>query len=151
MVNLPDGKIAGNIRATSDKQTEAGPTQNGEGDSQGSLEVQSPSDGKKPTIADRLVEYALASAKLFHTPENEAYATIRNEGHLETRPIRSPEFESWVGRNFYMIEGKVAYSQAVHSALNTLEASPVVEPFWPPKIEEDWPTVGVTPSPAILS
>ena len=128
MANLNDGKIVGNIQATSDEQEGAGPhqpdavpTQNGEDNSQSPSDVQSQSDVAKPTIADRLVKYARARATLFHTPENEAYATITKDGHRETWPIKSPEFERWVARNFFLVEKKVAYSQAVRSALNTLE------------------------------
>ena len=76
--------------------------------------------GKKPTIADRLVSYAQAKAKLFRTPENEPYATIRRKSHSETWSIESSEFEMWVARLFLPTEGKVPHAQSVKSALATL-------------------------------
>jgi hypothetical protein len=84
-------------------------------------EAESKAGGGKTPIADRLVKYSRARANLFHTPGQEAYATIRHEGHRETWAIRSPEFARWVEQVFYTVEQKVPYTQAVSSAISTLD------------------------------
>jgi hypothetical protein len=47
--------------------------------------------GKKLTQAKRLIRYA-ERADLFHTPDGEAYATIRVTGHKETWSLKSRRF-----------------------------------------------------------
>ena len=94
MGNLNDDQIGGNDPAASDENDadcSVPPGQMSAEDGEATDE-QSKSPDKKPSIADRLVKYARARAKLFHTPENEAYATIREAGHRETWPIKSSEF-----------------------------------------------------------
>jgi hypothetical protein len=121
--NLRENKVGGNDPVASDEpkatrsfELDRLSAENGEA-SDGEPK---PRGGKTP-IPDRMVAYARARAEFFRTPEHEAYATIREGGHFDTGPITSTEFARWITRIFYTVEGKVAYPQAVSSAVNALE------------------------------
>lgn len=72
------------------------------------------------TILIRLVQEA--EAELFHTPDNECYATVSVAGHRETSLIRQSRFRRILLRAFYRQEGKPPGAQAVEDALRVLEA-----------------------------
>ena len=71
MGNLNDDQIGGNDPAASDENDADCSATPGQTSAEAGEDTdeQSQSDGKKQTIADRLVKYARARAKLFHTPE----------------------------------------------------------------------------------
>jgi hypothetical protein len=52
---------------------------------------------EKTKQADVLIELATKSAKLFHTPDDVAYADIEINGHRETWPVRRRGFKQWLG------------------------------------------------------
>ena len=67
---------------------------------------------------------ALANeAKLFHTPEGEAYARIPVDDHEETWTLRSKGFKGWLVWKFYQMAAKPPGSQALQDAIG----------FWKPK------------------
>jgi hypothetical protein len=70
--------------------------------------------------ADHLVALA-ADAELWHTPEDEPYATIEGKDHKEHRSLNSKHFRRWLRQRYYDATGRVPGSQAVQDALNTLE------------------------------
>jgi hypothetical protein len=77
--------------------------------------------GRGPKQADILIELAEA-AELFHTPDNIGFADLDITGHRETWPIRAKGFRRWLARRFYEETGGAPSSEALHSALNVIEA-----------------------------
>lgn len=73
------------------------------------------------TQAQLLCELA-EKAQLFHTADGDGYAQVPVNGHIETWPIRSRGFRSWLRLEFYRIENKPPGSQPFQDALNLLEA-----------------------------
>ena len=54
---------------------------------------------------DLMIKYAKEGAEYFHTPEMEAYATVKIEaGHRETYPLHSRRFGLWLRREFHRRE-----------------------------------------------
>lgn len=80
-----------------------------------------PSNNKKPTQAEILIELA-SGVELFHTSDHECFATIKIEDHTETWPIRSKSFRSFLIRAFYERERKPPNSQALQNSIQLLEA-----------------------------
>ena len=72
-----------------------------------------------PSQAARLVKLA-AHAELFHTPEDEPYATIVHAGHSESYPLKSSGFRLWLQRQFHQATKKIPSAQATADALNVL-------------------------------
>jgi len=77
--------------------------------------------GREPKQADILIELA-QSAKLFHSPDNTAFADIDMNGHRETWTVRRKDFKRWLARQFYDATGGAPNSEALQSALNVIEA-----------------------------
>ena len=77
--------------------------------------------GRGPSQADILVDLAEA-VELFHTPDGAAYADIEVNGHRETWPVRSKGFKRWLARQYYEETDGAPSSEALHSALNVIEA-----------------------------
>jgi hypothetical protein len=75
---------------------------------------------KAPSQAELLIELA-SGAELFHTPDDKAFADVRNNGHRETRLIRSKAFRRWLANRFYQAKGGAPHSEAMQSALNVIE------------------------------
>lgn len=71
--------------------------------------------------ADVLVKIALEKTNLFHTPENKGYVAFSNNGRRETWALKSPGFKQWLSREAYQRFGRVPYSEAIRTALDTLE------------------------------
>jgi hypothetical protein len=77
--------------------------------------------GRPPTQADILVRLA-EEADLFHTPDEDAYADIKVDGHRETWRVRSRGLRRWLMRRFYEETNGAPNSEAVASAINVIEA-----------------------------
>jgi Domain of unknown function (DUF3854) len=73
---------------------------------------------RKPQ-ATNLVELA-EGAELFHTPEGDAYATVKCGEHLETWSLKAHGFRNWLMRQYYESEGSAPSSQAVQDSLDVL-------------------------------
>ena len=71
--------------------------------------------------ADILIQFA-DETELFHTPGDEAYAYVTVDDHRETYRIRSKTFRSWLSHRFYKTHGGAPNSEAMTSALGTIEA-----------------------------
>jgi len=84
------------------------------------------SDGEPPSELDLNQSQVLIAlcddAKLFHTPDGEAYAQVLVEDHRETWALRSKGFKRWMVRKFYQQSGKPPGSQALQDAIGFLEA-----------------------------
>lgn len=76
---------------------------------------------QKSTQAQQLIRLA-ASAQLFHSPDQRAFASIRVRDHEETWPIRSRSFRNWLLRQYFETTGGAPNAQAVKDTLDLLEA-----------------------------
>jgi len=76
---------------------------------------------KPQTYGQILLDIALGGCDLWHTPEGEPYARIRQSGHREHRRIRSAEFKQWLSRQFWEQEKIVPGSQTMQDAIGVLE------------------------------
>jgi hypothetical protein len=76
---------------------------------------------RRPTQADILIDLA-ATAQLFHTPDGTGFADLDINGHRETWPIRAKGFRRWLARRFFEAKEGAPSSEALHSALNVIEA-----------------------------
>ena len=66
------------------------------------------------------MKLARSGAELFHFG-GDSFATIEVTDHFETYPIRSSSFRSWLGRLFFVQEGRAASADAASSAIATLD------------------------------
>ena len=76
---------------------------------------------KRGSQADQLIEIAQA-AKLFHAPDDRAYAAMEINGHREIRAVRSNAFKQWLAHEFFQETGGGAGSEAFSTALTAIEA-----------------------------
>lgn len=81
--------------------------------------------GEKPerkSQATKLIELTEAArVQLFHSPDQEAFVAIPIDGHIETWPLRSGHFRSWLMRQYFECHGGAPGAQAVQDALGVLE------------------------------
>jgi len=75
----------------------------------------------KPTQSEILTRIGEA-AELFHTRDDESFATFHINGHWETWAIRSKGFKRFLRYSFYTQEGKPPSTQPLQNALAALEA-----------------------------
>ena len=78
-------------------------------------------EDERKSEATRLVELA-NNIELFHTRDDEPYASFEFSGHLETWPINSRGFRSWLTRRLYETEHKAPTAQSLKDALNLLSS-----------------------------
>ena len=78
--------------------------------------------------ADKLVKLVEQNkVELFHTPTRVAYARVDVEGHAEIHRCRSQGFRQWLSRQLYLSERKTPNSDALNSAIITIEGKAVYE------------------------
>jgi hypothetical protein len=78
--------------------------------------------------ATRLVQLVTeAQARLFHTPNYEAFATIYVRGHWETWRVKDTHFKRWISGLYYHREGSTPSDLSIGAALNVLEGQAVHE------------------------
>ncbi len=58
----------------------------------------------------------------FHTPDGEGYGVIPMNGHRETWPIKSTEFQNWIVHDYFEKYKEPPYSGALNRSLKVLEA-----------------------------
>jgi hypothetical protein len=76
---------------------------------------------EKQSVADQLVVIATAEAKLFRTPDDDAYAAIERDGVEETLKLRSKRFKAWLALRHREEYEKTPGGQAITDALLELE------------------------------
>lgn len=89
-----------------------------------------PSDGSNSEagISDRETAARLAGeAVLFHTPDDEAFATIDVGDHAESAPVRSQRFKGWLTLRFRAVKGKAPSTDALSVAQTEAEAKAQLE------------------------
>jgi hypothetical protein len=59
--------------------------------------------------------------ELSHTPDQQAYATILNAGHLEHWPLASRTFRLWLKNHLFHLSGSVPSDRMIGQLLNTME------------------------------
>ncbi|HEY8127646.1 MAG TPA: hypothetical protein VIF39_02885 [Hyphomicrobium sp.] len=74
-----------------------------------------------PTQTDILLELA-RTAELFHAPDGVGFADLVIDEHRETWPIRAKGFRRWLLHRFLEATNGAPSSEALHSALNVIEA-----------------------------
>ncbi len=70
----------------------------------------------RPSAATAIVNLARPSAELFHSGED-SFATIQMSGHLETWPMRSRGFRSWLGQIFFRKKHQAASGKLLRARL----------------------------------
>lgn len=75
---------------------------------------------KERSQASRLISIATTRCELWHTPENDAHATL-DVGHREHWRLRSKGFRQWLACEYFRQYKSAANGEAFQSALNTLE------------------------------
>ena len=86
---------------------------------EGDREENSEGTGRK-SQATRLVELA-DGVELWHDEEQAQFASFEVDGHIESRPVKSKSFKTWLRRRFYEVERKSASTQALNDAIGVLE------------------------------
>lgn len=76
----------------------------------------SPKQTQSKTLLD-----ICSAIELFHTPDNEGFATIAVNSHKENWPLRSKGFRGWIRKSFFDKTNSSPSSQAVEDTLSTLE------------------------------
>ena len=67
--------------------------------------------------------------QLFHAPgfDDDGFATIKVEDHLEHWPVTSKSFKRWISRLYYKDCHKASGSQALNDAINVLTSKALFE------------------------
>ena len=53
-----------------------------------------------PNVTERLILYARKGGTFFHNAEDEAFAAVKIEGHVETYPVKTRKFRLWLQGEF---------------------------------------------------
>lgn len=84
------------------------------------LEAAGGEEEKESSQSTKLVELATERCELWHTPENDAYATM-SAGHREHWRIRTKAFRQWLAGQYFRVYKAAAGSEAIQAAINVLE------------------------------
>jgi hypothetical protein len=88
---------------------------------------------EEPTQQEILLSIA-AAAELFHTSDDESFARIPVNGHLEIWAIKGGGFKKWLLHGFYKLQGKAPQSEIFSSTIKLLEAKTLfaglLRPVW---------------------
>src|SRR5829696_7459758 len=60
--------------------------------------------GRGPSVSERVLHYASEHADYFHDADGDGYATVRQDLHRETWPLRSRGFRRWLRYRYYSEE-----------------------------------------------
>ncbi len=74
---------------------------------------------RKPTVADRIVEIG-SGAELFHDKNEDCFASIQVEGHVETYPINGSDFRGHLSRAYFLEYKTCPNAQAMQDAERVL-------------------------------
>ena len=81
-----------------------------------------PSRRSSPSQATQLVNLATRRCQLYHTPQNQSFARIDIEKHVESYEIRSKGFKEWLRREYFAKERKAPSGQAMEECIVMMEA-----------------------------
>jgi hypothetical protein len=77
-------------------------------------------DPDQHTVAQALIQLT-GQARLFHTPEEQAFASVPVGRHSDIFPVRGKKFRLWLLRAFLQIKGKPPGGQALQDAIDVTE------------------------------
>ena len=101
----------------------------------------SKSNGDEEPKQGEILLTIAAAAKLFHTRDDESFARIPVNGHLETWAIKGSGFKKWLLHGFYRLQGKAPQGEIFSSTIKLLEAKALFEgpqrPVWVRVAEHD--------------
>lgn len=121
--------------------------------------TQYPVEEKPKAAQSQLLVECAADVELFHTPGDEAFASLPVDDHREIFPLKSKGCRRWLTRAFYRKFGKPPGAQAMQDALGVLEAkaqfdspahqvftriAPCTDGFYLDLCNERWNAVEVT-------
>ena len=79
--------------------------------------------GDAGSAADKLIGLVLESGiEFFHDPDQQAWASVRVDGHWENHPVRSRPFQRLLLRTYYRATGESPGPQVIRAALDLFEA-----------------------------
>jgi|SRR5579872_1946699 len=81
----------------------------------------------EPISFDAVKLCATHRVKFFHTPTNEAFATLSTGGHIEHWPVESGTFQDWLSKVAYQKYHRAPSETAVKSNLSILKAKAIFE------------------------
>jgi hypothetical protein len=84
-------------------------------------------DGMERKQQAALLVKLASAAELFHTPDEEAYASLSSHGHRETWRVGGRMFQRWLSHRFYEASRKAPNGGAMSDALRILEAMALFE------------------------
>jgi len=91
--------------------------------------TEEPETKEDGTQSEELANAAMGHCRFFHTPNHVAFVVIDKEGHQETWPIRSRDFDLWLRIQAYKNEGKIPSAQIIRDTLRVLEGEALIN--WP--------------------
>ncbi len=74
---------------------------------------------------DALIGEIASACELFHTADGKAYATYGVDGHLETWPVNSKKFRSWIQQRQFRTRGKSLSRASMDQIVQSLEAQAI--------------------------
>lgn len=81
----------------------------------------------RPNVVQQALDLVLPHLKLFHDPEKVGFASVDQDGHLETFRIGGNDLRRWIGYRFYREGGKPLKSADMGDVLSLLEAKATFE------------------------
>jgi len=84
--------------------------------------VASPRDTKKKETQTEALLNLAKDVRVWRSPDETVFVTIRRSGHSEHLPIREKAFRRYLVRKYYLHKGGAPGSQAVQDALGAIEA-----------------------------
>jgi hypothetical protein len=82
--------------------------------------AQSGGRGSRRRQSDDLLDF-LPDVELWHSPDREAFATVKVGGHFENCPVRSRDFREFLSGRYFAVTGAAPGSQAMEDALRVYE------------------------------
>jgi len=79
-------------------------------------------DGRDSSLPDMIAQIASDQTELFHDEDQNAFAAIEVNGHVETWPVKSKGFRLWLRRRLREEHDRSAGSEAFNAALEEIEA-----------------------------
>ena len=72
---------------------------------------------------------ALKDVDLYHSADDTAYADVMIEGHRETYPVKSRQFQNYLRRQYFLITKSAPGAEALSTVIGTAEAQAAYSPY----------------------
>ena len=72
---------------------------------------------------------ALKDVDLYHSADDTAYADVMIEGHRETYPVKSRQFQNYLRRQYFLITKSAPGAEALRTVIGTAEAQAAYSPY----------------------